>query len=175
MNDKKITFNAIDFEASTGLRTSACAVAIVRVEQAEIKEVWSTLIKPPNNYYSQMCIDVHGLTPQCTINAQPFHKIYPEIIKRIDGMPIVAHNARYDKSVFDACRSAMFASDTLNMTEKWYCTYKLYKSIREDKSEGLKLNNLCDKYGISLNHHDATSDALACAHLFIHYLRNHIK
>lgn len=171
MDDNKIRFNAIDFETATGLRASACSVAIVRVENAEIVDTWSTLIKPPNNYYSQMCIDVHGMCPSDTIDAAPFYKVYPEIVRRINGMPIVAHNEVFDRSVFYAGRDLIKATDELNLTEKWYCTYRLYKKIH---GKNLKLNELCERYNITLNHHEAISDAIACAHLFINYLRNHV-
>jgi DNA polymerase-3 subunit epsilon len=38
------------------------------------------------------------------------------------------------------------------------CTYQLYRKA---------LNVLCAEHGISLNHHDALSDARACAELYL--------
>ena len=55
--------------------------------------------------------------------------------------------------------------DFYGMAEPAYepqCTYKLYKK---------KLNVLCDECGIELNHHNALSDALACAELYLRHLR----
>lgn len=171
MKDSRICFNAIDFECSTGLRTSACAVAVVRVENAEIKDIWSTLIQPPNNYYSKTHIDIHGITPYKTKNSPTFKEIYPVLKRKIEGFPIVAHFSRYDKSVFYACKEMINDTSELNLSEKWYCTYKLFKIIQK---KNLKLNELCKKYDINLVHHDATSDAIACAKLFTIYLQKHI-
>ena len=42
-----------------------------------------------------------------------------------------------------------------------YCTFKIFKE---------NLTKLCQKYRILLNHHDALSDALACAKLFTNHL-----
>ncbi|ESU27658.1 hypothetical protein FSS13T_01270 [Flavobacterium saliperosum S13] len=42
-----------------------------------------------------------------------------------------------------------------------FCTYKIYKS---------NLANLCNEYNIPLNHHDALSDARACAELYLRSL-----
>ena len=171
MENNRISFNAIDFETSTGLRTSACAVAIVRVEKAEIVNVWNTLIKPPNNYYSQRCIDIHGITPNKTKKSPTFKEIYPILKSKIEGFPIVAHFSRFDKSVFFACKEMINDQSDLNLSDKWYCTHKLFKIIQK---KDLKLNQLCKKYDINLVHHDATSDAIACAKLFTIYLHKHI-
>ena len=35
-----------------------------------------------------------------------------------------------------------------------------------------KLNDLCDYYGISLNHHQADSDSHACAEILLHYFED---
>lgn len=173
MEKNKINFSAIDFECATGKRFSACSVAIVQVRNAEIVEQWSSLIQPPNNYYSQMCIDVHGMTPQDTVFAKPFNIVYPEIKKRIDNRAVVAHNAQYDRSVFNTCYEYYNINDDIKLTDKWYCTYRSYRFFVKEKNT--KLNELCKKYNIDLDHHNALSDAVGCAKLFIHYLINHIK
>ena len=172
MDKNKINFAAIDFECATGKRFSACSVAIVQVRSAEIVETWSTLIKPPNNYYSQMCIDVHGMTPQDTVYSKPFPLIYPDIKKRINNRPVVAHNSKYDRAVFDQSKEYYNINDDLVLSEKWYCTCRLYKY--QLKEPTAKLNELCKKYKIELQHHDALSDTIACAKLFINYLEKHV-
>ena len=42
-----------------------------------------------------------------------------------------------------------------------FCTYKIFKS---------NLANSCQEHKIPLNHHDALSDAKACAKLFLIHL-----
>ena len=43
-----------------------------------------------------------------------------------------------------------------------HCTYKIYKD---------NLASLCKHYKIHLNHHDALSDSLACAELYLKHLK----
>ncbi len=173
MDDNDINFNAIDFETATGKRDSACSVAIITVKQAEIVNKWSTLIKPPNNYYSQRNIDVHGIQPHQTENAKPFSIVYKDIYNIIAGQSIVAHNASFDKSVLDASIKSFGITDIDKLPAKWNCTYRIYKMIRDKqkKAHRVKLNVLCSIHNIELDHHDALSDSIACAHLFIKSLR----
>jgi DNA polymerase-3 subunit epsilon len=48
-------------------------------------------------------------------------------------------------------------------TYQQQCTLKIYKK---------DLATLCREHKIQLNHHDALSDALACAELYLRALRN---
>ena len=61
-----MNFVAIDFETATGKRESACALGIVTVAGGEITEAWHTLIKPPDNQYWRMNIEVNGICPAIT-------------------------------------------------------------------------------------------------------------
>ena len=67
-----MTFSAIDFETATGYRHSACAVGIVTVENGEITDQYSTLIRPPGNEYWSGNIGVHGIRPKDTVRAPTF-------------------------------------------------------------------------------------------------------
>ena len=59
-----INFTAIDFETAQGYRWSICQVGLVRVEQGIISNEINLLIQPPNNYYWDAFIDIHGITPE---------------------------------------------------------------------------------------------------------------
>ena len=175
MNNNKINFSAIDFETATGKRNSACAVSIVSVKNAEIIEEWYTLIKPPNNYYSQMCTNVHGLEAFDTYTSFNFKQIYFEIEKRLINIPIVAHNSSFDKSVFFKTAEYYNIQVSDKVARNWYCTLKLYRKLKkiDTRIKNLKLNTLCDIFNIELEHHNALSDTVACAKLFIKILQEH--
>lgn len=160
-----MNFTAIDFETATGKRSSACAVGIVVVENGEIVEEFYSLIQPPNNEYFGMNIGVHGIRPSDTINAPTFAELYPEIRKRLQGCKLVAHNEVFDRSVL---KRSMEHYDLdyaeLELADRWECTMKMYKA------KGFvpyKLNCCCERLGITLNHHEALSDAIGCAHLYM--------
>lgn len=158
-----MTFTAIDFETATGYHP--CSVGIVTVENGVIVDEFVSLIKPPNNEYSPYTIAVHGIYPKDTIHAKPFDQVFPEIKMRIQNRIVVAHNESFDRNVL--AKSMAFYGldyDELNIGSRWECTVKIYKS------KGLKptkLSDCCREMNIDLNHHEALSDARACAKLYL--------
>lgn len=151
----KDTFTAIDFETAQGKRWSICQVGLVRVENGLIKNKISKLVCPPDNFYFSRNTDVHGITPDHTRQAPTFDKVWHELEPFIHNQTVVAHNGAFDFS----CLSQVL--DFYGITHPVYerqCTYKIYRK---------KLNILCEEYDIQLNHHDALSDALACAALYL--------
>ena len=83
---------------------------------------------PPNNFYSQFTIQVHGIMPMDTRNEPKFNVIYPEIKKRLKGKTVVAHNEGFDRSVLTKTMAdfGIHYSD-LNIADKWDCTVKMYR------------------------------------------------
>ena len=160
-----MNFTAIDFETATGKRSSACAVGIVTVENGEITEEFYSLIQPPENAYFGMNIAVHGIRPQDTLAAPSFGTLYPEIRARLQNRIIVAHNEVFDRSVL---RRTMEHYDLdyadLGLAERWECTMRIYKA---KGYVPYKLNSCCERLRIPLQHHEALSDAIGCAKLYL--------
>ena len=69
-------FTAIDFETAQGYRWSICQVGLVRVEYGKITNEVNILVQPPNNYYWDRFINIHGITPTSTANAPTFDKVW---------------------------------------------------------------------------------------------------
>ncbi|TRW25118.1 3'-5' exonuclease [Flavobacterium zepuense] len=160
-----MTFTAIDFETATGYSHSACAVGIITVEDGIITEEYHTLIQPPENEYWYRNIMVHGIKPADTLRVPTFDTLFPEIHKRLFGRKIVAHNEAFDRGVLaKTMRYYGLYYDELEIADKWECTVKIYRA------KGYKPANLracCDRHDIELNHHEALSDARACAKLYL--------
>lgn len=159
-----MNFVSIDFE--TAIRHHICAVGIVTVENCEVIEEFYSLIKPPNNEYNYYCTQVHGISSYDTLNSPSFAVVYPEIKKRLFGKIVVAHNESFDRSVLQKSMldNGLDYSE-LYISETWECTMKYCSSI--SKYPSAKLNECCFVEGIELNHHEALSDARACAELFL--------
>jgi len=160
-----MNFVAIDFETATGSRHSACAVGMVTVENGIIVEEFQSLIQPPDNEYWWHNIQVHGIRPQHTIQSPTFDEIYPELRKRLYGRTVVAHNESFDWSVLTKSMGyyQLDYSD-LGLPNRWECTLKMY---RAKGFAPAKLDVCCNAMNIKLNHHEALSDARACAKLFL--------
>jgi DNA polymerase-3 subunit epsilon len=86
------TYTAIDFETAQGKRWSICQVGLVRVENQIITEQLSILVQPPDNYYWNKFIDIHGISPEQTADAPTFNKIWHLIEPFIKNQNVVAHN-----------------------------------------------------------------------------------
>lgn len=158
-----MTFTAIDFETAIGFHP--CSVGIVTVENGVIVDEFVSLIQPPNNSYSPYTIQVHGIHPRDTIHAKTFQQVFPEIKKRLENRVLVAHNESFDRNVL-AKSMQLYGLDyaDLNLAHRWECTVKIYKA---KGFRPAKLSDCCRIMNIHLNHHEALSDARACAKLFL--------
>jgi DNA polymerase-3 subunit epsilon len=158
-----MTFTAIDFETAIGHHP--CSVGIVTVENGVIVDEFVSLIRPPNNLYSAFTIKVHGIYPRDTIDAKTFAQVYPEIQKRLQNRLVVAHNENFDRAVLTKSMALYGLSyEQLNIATRWECTVKIYKT------KGLKptkLSDCCRIMNIQLQHHEALSEARACAQLYL--------
>lgn len=158
-------FTAIDFETATANQNSACAIGIVTVEQGIITNEFYSLIQPPQNQYMWQTTRVHGIKPKHTAESPTFLELFPQIEHLLKGQHMVAHNELFDRNVLKKTMSLYGMSySALGLPEMWDCTYKIYKN------KGFKparLNSCCQVMEIELNHHEALSDARACALLFL--------
>ena len=152
-------FTAIDFETAQGYRWSICQVGLIRVENGIINKELDFLVQPPDNYYWYNFTAIHGIAASDTAKSPTFDKVWHLIAPYIENQNVIAHNG------------FGFDFPVLNKTLEYYnmqtpdynnfCTYKIYKS---------NLANLCKEHKIPLNHHDALSDARACAELYTMWL-----
>jgi DNA polymerase III subunit epsilon len=163
-----LNFVAIDFETANNRPHSACAVGIVVVKNGEIFEEYYSLIKPPDNFYMYHNTRVHGINPEDTENAPTFEEIYPEIRRLMREQHVVAHNEAFDRNVmYHSMEYYDIAYADLLIPARWDCTVKLFRKKLQGK---VNLAACCSRYDIPLNHHNALSDAKACAKLFMIHL-----
>jgi len=162
--DKINSFVAIDFETANPKWTSICSVGIVTVEDGIITDEYHALIQPPGNEYNYFNTRVHGITGEDTWDAPFFDELYPEIKKRLAGRTVVAHNESFDRNALKKTM-AEYGIDysDLNVSDRWECTVKIY---RKKGFRAAGLSNCCSALGIELDHHNALSDARACAILY---------
>lgn len=156
------SFIAIDFE--TAINHHICSVGMVTVTNGIIIDEYHALIQPRNNAYNWHNIQVHGISQSDTANEPLFNEVYPEIKKRIYGQTLVAHNESFDRNVLKKTMlDYQLDYNELQLADRWECTMKIYRA----KGYKAKLNLCCDMHGIELKHHDALSDALGCAKLYL--------
>jgi DNA polymerase III subunit epsilon len=158
---KTLSFTALDFETATPEHNSICQVGFVVVNQGIIERKFSFLIKPPGNKYFYQNIKVHKIEPFMTDNSPNFKSIWNEIEKYFVDKHIVCHNADFDLLKLEETLK-FYDFPIPNYT--FSCTLKIF-------GEGLEA--CCKKQNIEfINHHDALSDAEACAKLYFKYLES---
>ena len=159
-------FTAIDFETANQARHSACAIALVRVRKGRIVERFSTLIKPPPGDF--MFTYIHGITPHAVRNAKTFQQLWPQIQKFCDAAPLLAaHNVSFDRGVLMSCCD-YYGIEPAPYT--FTCTVKLSRSVWPHLPRHT-LDAVCRHLKIPLNHHQAESDAEACAKILLHAVK----
>ena len=155
------TFAAIDFETADRLRDSACAVGVVRVEQGRLTDRYYRLIRPPRKRFE--FTHVHGLTWKDVRGSPTFGGIWPELREFIEGADfLVAHNASFDKGVLHRCCEAARVEPP---GQEFRCTMQLARARWDLRSAGLAA--VCEHLAIPLDHHQALSDAEACARIAV--------
>ena len=156
-----MTFVAIDFETADYGRDSACAVALVRVEQGRIVERTASLIRPPRREF--VFTYLHGISWE-DVEAQPtFRDVWPRMEGILDGAEfLAAHNAPFDSGVLRACcRAGRLPPPEI----PFRCTVQVARRVWG--IHPTRLNHVCERLGIPLRHHDPASDAEACARILI--------
>lgn len=153
------TFAALDFETATYQRNSACALAVVTVADGLITDSLVTLIRPPTDEFRFTYI--HGLTWDDVKSSPTFGEVWPEIEAVIAPCEfLVAHNAPFDKGVLNACCAHYDIPET---PKRWSCTVRAAREAWDMPSH--KLDVVCEHLRIPLDHHEALSDARACARI----------
>ena len=143
-------FAAIDFETANEEPSSVCSVGVVIVRDGEIADSFYSLIHPEPEYYQWFCQRVHGLGPEDTDDAPVFPDVWDNIAPLIEGLPLVAHNSRFDEGCLAASRRH-FGCRLPNhqlQTVAAACGYDL------------------------VNHHHALADAEACAAIAVKLLQD---
>lgn len=159
-------FLAIDFETSNPHRHSACAVGLVIVENTEIVEKVSYLIRPPTDWFSFTWL--HGISWEDVKGEPTFRELWSHIEPLFQNIDFAAaHNANFDRSVLKAC--CEYAGIPAPPVE-FKCTVQLARKLW--KIYPTKLPDVCAHFGIELRHHQALSDTIACAEIMIHALRH---
>ena len=156
------SFVAIDFETADCLPDSACSVALVHVVGDRIIDRMHRLIRPPRPRFEFTYI--HGITWQNVRDAPTFATVWSELAPFASrGRFLAAHNASFDRRVLHAC-CRMSGIDIPGIP--FLCTVTLSRRTWDLPSH--RLDVVCRHLGIDLNHHQALSDAQACARIVLH-------
>ena len=157
---------AIDFETADSKPDSACAVGVALVQGGQVTGRRHWLIRPvrrPAQGDDFEWTHVHGLKWSDVEHAELFRRVWPDVEAFVVGTEAwVAHNAPFDRKVAFACCDA---AGLMKPKQPWIDTVKLAR--QHWQLSAYKLDNVAAHLGIKLDHHQADSDAEACARVLL--------
>jgi DNA polymerase III subunit epsilon len=155
-------FTVLDVETSglSNRRHRILQVALVTVDaDGTIVDEWSSYAKPFLWHVGPR--HVHGLSARQLRHEPRFSSLVPELVKRLDGSVLVAHNLDFD---WPFLRRALRRGGYTVPDARRLCTLRLSRSLDPDKLVRHRLGDLAARHGIELtNAHDALADARATA------------
>ncbi|APA97296.1 exonuclease domain-containing protein [Nocardia seriolae] len=160
-----LSFAAIDVETANSARGSICAVGVTVVQGGRRAEAESWLCRPPAglDFFNWHNIRVHGITAAMVAEQPEFAHRWPEIVRLVDDLPVIAHNAGFDSG---AIREACGRSGIREPGWSYSCSLALAR--RHLDLDSYRLPHVAAALDIDFtNHHDAAADAAAAADIVI--------
>lgn len=166
-----LSFAAIDFETAGPSYASACSVGVVVVEHGVVVDRAEWLIRPPvgHDVFSDWNIRIHGITPAAVADAAGWAEQLDDLVAAVGPRPVVAHNARFDMSVI---RQACWATGSPTPAFDYFCSLQVARRTYELDSYRLPVAAMAAGFE-DFRHHDALSDAEACAAIVLHAAGRH--
>lgn len=146
-------------------RMSSIGVAVI--ENQQIVHKFSSLINP-EQMFDAFNIQLTGISPAMVKNAPTFQELWSELAPLFASGILIAHNAAFDMKVLSQCLNHYHLD--FPQYALYACTVKMGKKVFP-QLENHRLNTLCDHLHISLEHHKADSDSLACGNLLLCYMQ----
>ena len=154
-----VRYFALDFETGNASPLSACALGVSVFEDGRLVGERVSLLKPPAcaGKFHWGNVRVNHIKENMVQDAPSFASFWRELAPLAEGSVLVAHNAMFDTGVLCAC----LAHYGLPMPEcRYVCTVKVSQRVWPDLANH-KLDTVSDYLGITLDHHEAGSDARA--------------
>ena len=153
-----------DTETPNSRNDRMCQIGVSVVENGRITESFVRLVAPECDF-AAFNVMLHGIAPEATYGSPCFAELWRGELEAVfsEGV-LVAHNAPFDMAVLSKCLRAYGIRwrerapyiDTVRMARQAFPSLPNHK-----------LDTLSAALGIELDHHDAGSDAEACARIFL--------
>jgi DNA polymerase-3 subunit epsilon len=154
-----LNFIAVDVETANEQYDSLCALGIVVVKNGVVVEERSYRIRPRVLRVSIINQQIHKLTEEDLKDEPEIRDIWPDIQPLFVDQILAAHNASFDMEVLER---SLRGYGIKFPRVKYLCSLKVVAKAFPGLPS-YKLNDLAAHFEIDLDHHDAASDARACA------------
>jgi DNA polymerase-3 subunit alpha (Gram-positive type) len=162
-------FVVFDLE-TTGAKTPPCRITEIgayRVQNGVITDEFHTLVNPETPipiFISQLT----GISDAMVRHAPKFGEIAADFLGFIGDSVLVAHNAHFDIRFLN--HEIGRIHDEYRLANPHLCTVQLSRNLLPH-IENHRLNTVAQYFNVALiNHHRASEDARATAHIFVNLL-----
>lgn len=158
---------AFDVETPNRYNNRMSAIGISVIEDGSITESFFSYVNP-ETHFDYFNTQLTGIDAKTVQDAPSFPELWQEIEPIMSSGILVAHSAVFDLGVLKKCLQDY--GITWKKYVKYCCTARMGRQLLPNMRH--RLNDMCDYYGIELNHHQADSDSHACAEILLHYFRD---
>ena len=160
------SFVVFDLE-TTGAKAPPCRITEIgayRISNCEVTDEFSTLVNPEMPI-PRFITQLTGISDEMVCDAPLFKDVVHDFLEFIGDSILVAHNSGFDMRFLNFEISRVFGS--YRVANPCLCTVQLSRRLLPDILNH-KLKTVAAHYSIDLvNHHRATADAFATAHIFV--------
>ena len=155
-----------DVETPNRYNSRMSAIGICVVEGRQIVKQHFSLVDPeqPFDWFNT---HLTGISEESVAGAPTFPQLWRQIEPVMSSGILVAHNASFDMRVLRKCLHDY--SIGWKPRVQGLCTVLMGRSLKPGISH--RLNDMCEYYGICLDHHQADSDSRACAEILLRYMQ----
>jgi DNA polymerase III subunit epsilon len=151
---KDLAFVDLETTGGDAARHRITEVAVVRVQNGELADEWSSLVNPECPIPDHIAAFT-GISDGMVADAPRFSEIAAEVLRRLQGAVFVAHNARFDYSFL---RSEFRRLD-MPFSAKLLCTVKLSRRLFPEHVRH-NLDAVMERHGLVCSaRHRALGDA----------------
>jgi len=162
-------FVVFDLE-TTGAKAPPCRITEIgayRVRDGEVAEKFETLVNPETPI-PPFITQLTGISDDMVADAPKFADIAHDFLSFIGDSILVAHNSGFDMRFLNSEVARVYPD--YRVANPCLCTVLLSRKLLPDIVNH-KLKTVAEHYSIDLtNHHRASADAYATAHIFVNLL-----
>lgn len=154
MLDQAVVFLDVETTGATATLDRITEIGFVEVNAGEFVDEWSTLVNPGQRIPPAIEI-LTGITNAMVADAPSFERLSTDLLRRLEGKLLVAHNARFD---YGFLRNE-FARVGLTYQARVLCTVKLSRRLYPLERRH-NLDSLIERHGLACTQrHRALADA----------------
>ncbi len=162
-------FVVFDLE-TTGAKAPPCRITEIgayRVKGGEVLDKFHTLVNPQTPIPS-FIVGLTGINDAMVADAPTFADVAHDLLEFIGDSVLVAHNSGFDMRFLNHEIGRVFPD--YKLANPCLCTVQLSRKLLPD-IRNHKLVTVAEHYSIDLvDHHRASADAYATAHIFVNLL-----